>query len=106
MKTEIKSAPDISALNRSTDLTTSDLSDESAQSDSVQASQTQSNQIQPYPPPNVRAYPTKSDHIRPNPSNFFRGKETVKLLAIFDHLTLQPSTFNLQLASSREIALF
>jgi hypothetical protein len=38
-------------------------------------SPTKSNQIQPYPPA-MNAYPTKSEYIRPNPTNFFRMLET------------------------------
>jgi len=46
-----------------------------AQFKRVKPSQTQSNQIQPYPPA-MNAYPTKSEYIRPNPTNFFRMLET------------------------------
>jgi hypothetical protein len=40
----------------------------------------------------MNPYPTKSDHIRVNPSNFFyaqphAGKETADFLAIFDHVS-------------------
>jgi len=62
MKTEIKTAREIPASERSTDLTTSDLSDESNQSDSVKPSQSKSN----HTPPGgtcdqIRPYPAKSE---------------------------------------------
>src|SRR5438477_3789340 len=94
MKTETTSAHDVPAFAPPASRTQSELSDSFDEpalrsafgeggSDSVQASPTQSNQIQPVPP-----HP---------------GKETVKFLAIFDHvlarscLNLQTATFNFQL---------
>ncbi len=58
------------------------------QSNLVKASQTQSNQIQPYPS-RMKARPSKSDHIRPNPTNFCQPASwlaTVKKSEIKCHL--------------------
>jgi hypothetical protein len=75
MKTESKTAPDVPVSKRSTALIMSDF-------------------VRPVRP--VRLSPTQSNLVQPNPTTTpLLGKETVKFLAIFDHLNLQLSTFNL-----------